>query len=72
MSKTNRQKAVSQYNNEVQAHTQHTSEGADMTQEEYNRNPTRMYMNGHITRKQWERTMRAELELALARLRAER
>ena len=46
--------------------------GADMTQEEYDRNPTRMYMNGHITRRQWERMMRAELELALARLRAER
>ena len=61
MSKTNRQKAVSQYNKET-----------TMTQEEYNRNPTRMYMNGRITRRQWERIMRAELELALARLRAER
>ena len=43
-----------------------------MTQEEYDRNPTRMYMNGRITRRQWERMMRAELELAIARLRAER
>ena len=43
-----------------------------MTEQEYNRNPTRMYMNGRITRKHWERIMRAELELAIARLRAER
>ncbi len=43
--------------------------GTDMTQEQYDRNPTRMYMNGHITRRQWERMMRAELELAIARMR---
>jgi len=66
MSKTNRQKALSQYNNET------INTGADMTQEEYDRNPTRMYMNGRITRRQWERITRAELELAIACLRAER
>ena len=65
MSKSNRSKAQAQYTKEMQ------SIPTD-TQEQYDANPTRMYMNGRITRKQWERTMRAELELAIARLRAER
>ncbi len=64
MSKSNRTKAQAQYTKEMQ------SIPTD-TQEEYDANPTRMYMNGHITKAQWERMMRAELELAIARIRAQ-
>tara|TARA_Y100000114_G_scaffold94041_1_gene87418 strand:+ start:10516 stop:10713 length:198 start_codon:yes stop_codon:yes gene_type:complete len=64
MSKSNRTKAQAQYTKEMQ------SIPTD-TQEEYDANPTRMYMNGRLTRKQWERITRAELQLAIARMRAQ-